>query len=242
MALPHLRTITGNLIVTSSESQKAVHLPALTSVGQSVLVSGNDGLRVLDLPNLTSVGGGHVHAIVNASLAALDLPALTSPDSLVVDRNAGLARLSLPVLSTVGLLAIDSNPALASISLPAVTEVMDSMWLTDLPSLPAVDLPALQVVGTQPYPGGLTLAYLNGATHISLPALRSVRSGFSVFGNEVLATLVVPALDMVGSLQVGNSIVYPECEATALRDHLVASCGLQDARIGGNDTTATCGQ
>jgi hypothetical protein len=240
VALPHLRTIAGALIITSSASQEAVHLPALTSVGQFVAVSGNSALKVLDLPNLASSDGG-VQVLYNASLEALDLPVLTTLGGLLdVDWNASLARLSLPALSTTGSIGVSNSPALVSVSFPALTEVVDFLYLTDLPILPAVDLPALRAVGTIQYAAGLNMWQLNGATRISMPALRSV-SRFAVSGNEVLATLVVPGLDVVGGLEVRFNPAYPECQAIALRDHLVASCGLQWAMIDGNDTTATCG-
>ncbi len=241
VALPHLRSIGADLIVTSSADQEAIHLAALTSVGYSVGVSGNGALRVLEVPALASVGGGWIKVLSNASLEVLDLPALATPVALVVDQNSSLASLSFPSLATAFYLSIWNDPALVSVSFPALTEVLGFVDLSDLPVLPAVRFPVLQAVGTESASAGLSLYSLDAVTVIDLPVLRSVARSFDVFGNQALATMTVPVLDVVGDLQIGNNRAYPECLATALRDHLAASCGLQGARIGGNDTTATCG-
>jgi hypothetical protein len=241
VALPHLRSIGGSLLVTSSAAQEAIHLPALTSTGGFVGVSGNDALRVVDLPVLASIGWGHVQVVSNGSLEALDLPALMTPISLQVDQNAVLTRLSLPALPTLGYVTLARNGALASVDLAALTEVLDGMALMDLPALPVLDLPTLQSVGTVQYAAGLTIHALPSLTRVSMPALRSVGFSFDVSGNRVLHTLEIPKLDQVGSLTIVNNPAYPECLATALADHLVASCGLQSAMVGGNDTASTCG-
>lgn len=241
VALPHLRSIGGSLLVTSSTAQEAVHLPALTSMGGTISVTGNGALRVIDLPVLASVGGGWVGVLSNGSLEALDLPALTTPISLVVDGNAVLARLSLPALPTLGYVSVGENGALASIDLPVLAAVLNGMQLYDLQALPALDLPALQAVGTVPYAAGLSVFRATAVTRISMPALRSVATSFDIVGNPVLQTLEVPALDQVVSLTIRSNPAYPECLATALVDHLVASGGLERAMVSGNDTASTCG-
>jgi hypothetical protein len=240
VALPHLRSIGGDLLVTSSAGE-AVHLPALTSTGGSIGVSGNGALRVIDLPVLASIGYGWVQVILNSSLEAFDLPALTTPISLVVEQNAVMTRLSLPALPTLGYLSVARNGALASVNLPALTEVVDDMSLMDLQALPVLDLPALQTVGTVQYAAGLTIYGLPAVTRISMPALRSVSSRFDVSYNLALQTLEVPALNQVGALTIRSNPAYPECLATALVDHLVASGGLQWSIVDGNDTASTCG-
>jgi hypothetical protein len=204
-------------------------------------VSGNGALRVIDLPVLASIGYGWVQVISNGSLEAFDLPALTTPISLVVEQNAVLTRLSLPALPTLGYVSVARNGALASVDLPALTEVVDGMSLMDLPALPVLDLPALQTVGTARYTAGLTIYGLPAVTRISMPALRSVSFDFDVSGNLALQTLEVPALDQVGALTIRSNPAYPECLATALVDHLMASGGLQWTMVDGNDTASTCG-
>lgn len=240
VALPHLRSIGADLIVTSSGAQESVSLPSLTTVGYSVNVTGNGALRALNLPALASTGGG-LWVISNTSLEALELPALDAPIALEVSSNLSLKTLSLPALQTAAFVSIGDDPELASVGLPALTEVLDVMSFTYLPALPALDLPKLQTVGGPGTYSELVLTGLTGATAISLPNLRSVQSSFLVYSNPSLVTLTVPALDVVEALWIRANPAFPQCAAIAIRDHLAASCGLQGAVIDNNDTSATCG-
>jgi len=238
VSLPHLRAIGQGLLVGAS-AQEAVSLPSLASV-EHVSLWDNTGLKTLDLPALAEIRNS-LWVSSNSEIEMLDLPALTIiAGSLSLSRNPALARATFPALATAGAMFISNGSALAACDFPALAEVRDSVFLFDLAALPAVELPALRVVGTAGHASGLHVFSLGAATHVSLPALRRVNGLLDVTFNGTLGALSVPALESVDSLSIRGNPVYPECEALALRDRLSASGGLLDSLVGGNDTSATC--
>jgi len=141
-----LSSLTGNLIIRGNSALSNIDgLINLNSIGGRVNIgyeddSGsrrNDALLNLDgLSNLTSVIGKFEIA-QNGALTQIELPKLTSTDTLVFAQNGALTQIELSNLASLaGGLQIIDNEKLTKIEMPTLKTISGGLKIVDNDSLP----------------------------------------------------------------------------------------------------------
>lgn len=124
--------ITGYLKIDNRPTMPNVDaLTALAVVGQELEVTYNGGMEdVSGLASLESVGRALVFR-QNPSLVAIDLPRLTTAESLEISDSDDLLSIDLSSLTDIGNVYIDGNNNLASLDLSSLTTVDGNLTLTN---------------------------------------------------------------------------------------------------------------
>ncbi len=171
--------------------------------------------------------GGFVN-VQGTNLATLVLPILTTIKSLQITDNAALTTISIPRLTTVsGSLNIYNGNALTKLELPALTTVGGNLDITGNPVLLDFSLPNLQAVN-----GSLLVNSNDGLRSFDLPMLVMVFA-LQAANNHALSSISLAMLTtLTNDLSITVNPMLPTCQATALRDRLVAFSGV--ATISGN--------
>lgn len=198
LELPRLTTVDGSLTVEEANELTRVNMPELMVVGGDLrliaLGTYSNTLGTLALPRLRSVTGD-LH-LANTPLP-LNLPALTTLGSLIVDNNRLLPNLALPLLDSVGTLHVLNNPELTSLSLPALTTVLGRVMIGN-PKLTDLSLPGLTTVA-----GDLDL-FAGQLRTLTLPALRQTAD--LRVSSAWLEELNLPSLTAVAQLTLRNNL------------------------------------
>ncbi len=184
-------------------------------------------LTSLSLPDLqrTSVD---VHVRDNPVLSSVSLPALADVSALYVVDNPALTSLQLPVLSeTDRSLHVERNAALSSVDLDHLERVGLGLWMTELPALPSLELPALTGVGRMQVRDV-------GASRISLPAL-VVAGSLYLLENSALETVDLPSLEQAEALHVARSPRVTAVDVPQLTTVAPGADGLGDLWIADMD-------
>lgn len=235
LALPSLTRLVQRVHIDSSILGDSVS----TSSGRLVL-SADVGLGAFDAPLLESAAGGLTLVDADA-LTAFRLPALASVGpggftggGVTVARNQALATLSLPALVTADGIYLQQLPSLVAVDLPSLATCGDRLWVTDAAALEALELPSLAQAADLKLSADPLLA------RVSLPALATVTHALDVSSNDALATLALPALRKVGiRLHVYDNPRLPQCAALAVQAALLPPFPT-DVSVGYNDMAAAC--
>jgi len=180
--ISNVTSITGDLEIVAP-GLKELELVNLESLGGGLLVHDNDVLEELSLPTLKSVGGSEagfgVRIHGNENLAVVDLDALgtVEKEDLQIHNNSSLAAIFLgSLLSVAGEFAISSNPLLTEISLPK-----------------------LRSIGRNINGYGLSISGNQELSTVEMSELQSVDGSFSIFENQALREVSLPALRFIGA-------------------------------------------
>jgi hypothetical protein len=234
---PALAHVTGELSPVTPGANVA--WPSLQSVGSMTLVDAT--VATVALPALTSAGtlwfGNTPH------LTNLELPSLTTvTESLIVD-NCGVTTMTAPNLVSVGTLELKSSPVTA-ISLPALTNVAIAIDLESLYELTSISLPHLQTIGptTGSTANTFVLTHSSGnltmtsaTLAVSIPSLTHVY-WVDITDNPILASLDAPLLHS-NLFYLQGSPHFPDCQGRAL---YLQSGATNGGAVSGLDTNATC--
>jgi len=189
-------------------------LESIETVQDSMEFQGNAQLTDIDAISGVIWVGGVLRIDHNPNLAVISLPVLQSVDRFVTITGNGLTTLDLPSLAQVEDLTIAYNDPLQSVVLPALEEIEDTLFISSQPAMTEMDFPALSSIGKD----------------------------LALFFNDSLTNLDgLTALEFLGGdLWVGSNHSLPTCEATDLRDRLMAGGWSGASNIGGN-LTDSCG-
>lgn len=151
-------TLTSLIVQSNGSLTSLAGLEGIQSIDGSQSDTGGGMLRISNNANLSSVDGLSGLESANAetpfeikgnpALTSIDLPALTSSGSLLIqgnDLSAGLALDNLQALGTW--LKIESNPELTDVSLPSLRTVPGHLMIRNNESLGTIALPALETAG-----------------------------------------------------------------------------------------------
>ena len=199
IALPSLTRVGGSVHVAQADVD-AVTAPTLAAIGGSLSFAAT-GVAKIDLPSLAQVGG-------TLSLTGLDgvtevaLPALTQIGAgLDVGGVSALPGLALPALRTIGgEVAVTGDAALAAFELVALERIGGNLYLSELPGLHRVGLPALTSLGADAADGTGSSISGTGLSELALPALTAMPRRLDAGHNPELVALKLPALPVVDSL------------------------------------------
>lgn len=135
LSLPHLVQVDGEL---NLGNDAAIELKALKRVGGGLSFAGSPKLARISLPQLEVAKGG-----VNVSSASYPLPKLKVLElprlreaGIFMTQSSGLAKLSLPNLRKIESMQVSDHPSLSAIDLPLLKSVEQRFSLNGNPKLP----------------------------------------------------------------------------------------------------------
>ena len=261
--VPVLARVDGGLSVTLQEAYlTSFEAPALEMVGANVIVSTDFSTASMNFPLLTYIGGNFATNLLTMSTpvlsqvsgdllvntpfsgpaltqvggtllvqASFDAPALTEVGGAVTLSGSGV--LDAPVLTTI---RGSITTSVLELSLPALTSCRSILHLHPS-SLATLELPSLTTMS-----GKIDIRD-SQLTSLSFPSLETMTGTMTIHHNVSLTSLAFPALTSLGqSLKILNNRELPTCQATQLRDQLVAAGWTGNDDIAGNDDGGTCPQ
>jgi hypothetical protein len=242
-ALANVRSITGNLIVTSDQVGQ-LHLPVLEEVTGRLDVSGAAGLSAISLPRLSTLGeivtreGGGGAPLVAAALnlTQIELPAATRIGRIVIGSVFDRETIPLDVLSLPSLEEVDqlflTNTRLTTMAMPslvrAVTlnfvfartiQTMDFGSIVDVNTIiinnadVLVSIAGLSELETAS--GGLTIES-SAVSSVEAPLLATA-GRFRIFSTGITSLSGFTSLQSVASLDIRSNPALTELGLDALR-------------------------
>ncbi|QDS76365.1 hypothetical protein FKW77_003240 [Venturia effusa] len=223
-----VRSITGDLSISSNNAITSVGADSLTSIGGTFTVSNCQILSSLSFPQLSSVGNidfeglpnlnllgftsniartGRLN-IQNTFLSTLDGINLQQVNSIYIANNRLLQDISFQVSNISQSLILESNGDRLTASFP---NLMSAQNLT-FRNVPTLSIPSLHNVS-----GSLGF-YENSITGLTAPNLTTVGGTLAINTNTELTNVTMDSLKSItGGLQVQNntlltSVVFPALE------------------------------
>jgi hypothetical protein len=258
LELPRLQRVANGFYV-ASDPLVTLSAPALTTIGGQ-FSAGNSHLQTLDLRSLTHAGafmlgtddtltsltGLGKLATVTGTLELVNISQPTSLDGLSSLTSVGNLELQMGKLTDVsalsslttvsGHLYIQFCPALTNLhGLEHLTQVGGELMLDD-------DARLTDLSGLDPLVSVGDLFITNNAALVTngFPHLTTTTSGFYVHANPQLTSLGLAALANAKGGTVTDNPLLPTCEATGLRDRLVANGASSAAFMISGNGTGTC--
>ncbi|MEQ1507108.1 MAG: hypothetical protein ABMB14_33075 [Myxococcota bacterium] len=200
VALPALRSLGGNLDLWELDALDRVSLPALTRIEHKLDVFVTASLVDLDLPVVASIGSFELHH-ADAMTDVGTFPELVAlPGDVDLQYTPSLVGLTgFARVERVRTLRVQFVDGLGSFGdLTALTTVDTALELFRLPSVTALDLPALASCGT------LKITRDDALVDPGLPALTEVRGAVEIRDNPGLSTCAIEAL--LDRLAIGGAV------------------------------------
>jgi hypothetical protein len=257
--LASLRTAGEVFVLENAALENLDGFAALESTGHFI-VSGNPALTSLDSLSALATVDGWFTIQNNDKVTSLDqLAALTSVDMLDIEFNDHLVTADgFSALTQVGLVTVVGNSRLTSFSAPLLTELGGTLRFelngTQTPAATTFDLSSVAAIhgsvslhhnaGWELGTGLAALALVEGdleaygnpgLTELALTSLAKVTGRLNVSTNITLASLTLPVLTSLGfPLGIVNNQLLPTCDATQVRDLLLAHGFRKRVIISGN--------
>lgn len=218
IALDQLRQ--GTLLeITGNDTLKTVSLAGLKKIDVRLTISDNSALSSVALPVL-SIVGDFARFESDPVLAALDLPALLTINSLRVSADASLTRFGAPnLVFTSADLQLGSLPRLTSVRFDRLTSIGDALAFGSLPLL--ADLSGFSQLRTI---GGAFSVTSIGALRdfTGMGALETVAGAMTVTGNAQLRSFTgfTRMREVDGDLTITANPLLPSATSQAFAQRI----------------------
>jgi len=229
LSLPALVSLGGLTLTSTQPSFTSVSFPSLVNLGQVLSISGAAALATVSFPAL--VDATHITISGTNVISTWNFAQLVTLGAFFASVS-GTAQMTFPALQRAAGINISSGLTGGPVSFPSLTTV--TAWTAaqaksfavpgggnivgnvGISSTPGASAPVLTTIGgTSTFGGVVTLTQLatigstalftsSGVT-LSLPALATVGSTFTVSNSATLTTLSLPALVSVGGTITANA-------------------------------------